>query len=144
MRRGIEQYKKVGVDASVLEACPHQLIQMLMQGFLDRVASAKGFMERKNYTQKCNFINKATDIVRGLQSSLDMEKGGDISADLHRLYDYIIRRLIDANRDNNQAILDEVMKLMNTIKEGWDSIPENIRQEYAHERANAACQSTEG
>ena len=134
---GIEQYQQNGAKAEVLVADPHRVIQLLMQGFLDRVAAAKGCMERNEIAGKGTLITKAIDIANGLQNSLDMDQGGDISADLAALYDYMTRRLLEANKNNDPEILDEVSRLMRDIKEGWDAIPLDVREQYANEQAQA-------
>jgi flagellar protein FliS len=63
------------------------------------------------------------NIIQGLRTSLDAEKGGDIAANLDSLYEYMGRRLLEANMNNDTAILDEVNTLLSEIKLGWDGIP---------------------
>ena len=60
--------------------------------------------------------------MASLQSWLDMEKGGEIAGNLNNLYDYMVRRLLEANTENDQAALDEVAGLLGEIKAGWDGI----------------------
>ena len=57
-----------------------------------------------------------------------MEKGGEISANLSALYEYIERKLFEANLNNSIEILDEVIHLVKTVKEGWDGIREEVLQ----------------
>src|SRR3569833_414102 len=85
---------------------------MLMEGALDKIRIAKGFMERRKIPEKVLHINWALSILDGLRNSLDMEKGGDIAQYLDSLYDYMQRRLVVANMDNDPAILDEVVGLL--------------------------------
>jgi flagellar protein FliS len=63
------------------------------------------------------------NIIQGLRSSLDKDKGGDIAENLDSLYEYMGRRLLEANVNNDIAILDEVYGLLAEIKQGWDGIP---------------------
>ncbi len=123
-RNNINQYAAIHNETGTEEASPHKLIQMLMSGFLMRANAAKGAIQRQDYQEKSVQISKAVGIVGGLIDGLDMEKGGEIAANLHDLYDYINRRLFDASANNDVAILDEVISLMKEIKEGWDAIPE--------------------
>jgi flagellar protein FliS len=95
---------------------------MLMQGCLQRIAEAKGAMRRKDVPAKGVAIGKAIDIVAGLQGSLNMEVASELPRQLDALYDYMQRRLLEANLKNNEAALDEVADLMRKIKEGWDGI----------------------
>jgi len=123
-RNNINQYAAIHNETGTEEASPHKLIQMLMSGFLMRANAAKGAIQRQDYQEKSVQISKAVGIVGGLIDGLDMEKGGEIAANLHDLYDYINRRLFDASANNDVAILDEVISLMKEIKEGWDAIHE--------------------
>ena len=118
----MRQYQQVGVKAQVTEADPHRLIQMLMQGGLDRIAQAKGAMEREAYAEKGVLIGKAISIIGGLRDALDQDVGGDLAANLDRLYEYMTMRLFEASRHNNVEQLNEVGKLLGEIKLAWDQI----------------------
>lgn len=118
----MKQYQKVSVQSEVFEASPHRLIQMLMQGGLERIAQARNAIERNTFAQKGELIGKAISIVGGLREPLDHEVGGELSQNLDGLYDYMIRRLLDANRDSDVAPLDEVSGLLRELKSGWDAI----------------------
>ena len=93
-----------------------------MQGALDRLAKAQGALERGWLSEKGELIGKAVSIIAGLKDVLDFEQGGDIATNLDRLYDYMIRRLSEANRNNDPVILEEVSGLIREIKSGWDAI----------------------
>jgi len=117
----------VAAESEVSYATPHRLVQMLMEGALDKVSTAKGQVERGDMEGKSKQISWAISIINGLRSSLDMEAGGEIAVNLEDLYSYMTRRLIDANVENNAEALDEVSGLMLEIKGAWDSMPEQIR-----------------
>ena len=118
----LRQYQKVNGVAQTSEASPHRLVQMLMQGGLDRMAQAKGAMARNDIAQKGVLIGKAIDIIGGLREGLDLENHGDSLAELDSLYTYMSRRLVEANVKSDPAIIDEVARLLITVKEGWDAI----------------------
>ncbi len=118
----MKQYQRVGVQAQVTEASPHRLIQMLMQGGLDRIYQAKGAIEFGRIAEKGELIGKSIAIIGGLREALDHEVGGELSANLDRLYGYMIRRLTDANRNNDADALAEVAGLLQEVKIGWDGI----------------------
>jgi flagellar protein FliS len=103
----LSQYSNTAVQAGVAAASPHRLIQMLMEGALDKIAKHIGW---------------AISIVGGLRSSLDLDRGGEIARNLDDLYDYMDRRLVTANVENSIEILDEVTALLRQIKEAWDAI----------------------
>ncbi|MCB1786277.1 MAG: flagellar export chaperone FliS [Chromatiaceae bacterium] len=126
-RSGIAQYGKVAAESEVAYANPHRLVQMLMEGVLDKVATAKGCIERNDLAGKSRQISWAMSIVNGLRSSLDMETGGEIAVNLDDLYAYMTRRLIDASAQNDAAALSEVIDLMLEIKGAWDAMPESVR-----------------
>ncbi len=128
LKRGLNQYGKVAVGSETSYASPHRLIQMLMEGALDKIAFAKGQIERKDYAEKGRNITWAISIIQGLSASLDVESGGEIAANLEGLYDYMVRRLLVANKDNDAAILEEVASLLKEVKNAWDAMPSEVKQ----------------
>lgn len=118
----LRQYQQVKTGAAVEEATTHRLIQMLLDGALERLASAKGHIQRGDVQRKGEQIGKAIGIVGGLRASLDFEAGGALAANLEALYDYMERRLLQANLASDPAILDEVAGLLRQIKSAWDRI----------------------
>jgi len=120
---GVSEYSAVGTQTGVTEATPHRLIQMLLDGALDKIARAKGAMQRNEIAEKGSHISSASSIVYGLRDSLDMEAGGEMAANLANLYDYMVRRLMEGHVTNDLAALDEVASLLREIKLGWDAIP---------------------
>jgi flagellar protein FliS len=109
-------------------ASPHRLVQMLMEGALEQIAVAKEGIARNEMALKSHSISRTINIIGGLQGSLNKEAGGEIAENLDNLYDYMTRRLLAANAQNDQSILDEVTGLMLQIKMGWDAMPD----EYKH------------
>lgn len=123
----LNQYRQVGTQSGVASASPHRLIQMLMEGALEKINLAKGYMQRGETALKGSHISWAISIIDGLRMSLDKEAGGEIAQNLDDLYDYMGRRLAEANLDNNEAMLDEVAGLLLEIKSAWDTVPELIQ-----------------
>lgn len=118
----LRQYQKISAQAQTSEASPHRLVQMLMEGGLDRVAQAKGSLERNDIPGKGIAIGKAIGIIGGLREGLDRDNMTPELERLDGLYLYMNRRLIDANLKNDIAALDEVTDLLITVKEGWDAV----------------------
>ena len=118
----LRQYQSVNTQAQVADASPHRLIQMLMEGGLSRLAQAKGAMLHGQGAQKGELISKAIGIIGGLREGLDLNQGGEIAANLDRLYDYMVSRLVEANISNEPALLDEVAGLLRNVKTAWDAI----------------------
>jgi flagellar protein FliS len=118
----MKQYQSVNTNAQLVDASPHRLIQMLMEGGLARMAQARGAMERGDVALKGMLIGKAVDIVGGLREALNQEAGGEVAANLDNLYAYMTARLLEANLKNDQILLDEVAELLREVKAGWDGI----------------------
>lgn len=118
----LRQYQKVSGVAQTSEASPHRLVQMLMQGGLDRIAQAKGAIARNDVAQKGVLIGKAIGIIGGLREGLDLEHQAEALADIDSLYAYMSKRLVEANVKSDPEILNEVARLLITVKEGWDAI----------------------
>lgn len=118
----MNQYKQVSVSSQVFEASPHRLIQMLMEGGLERLAQAQGAMARGQASTKGELISKAIGIVGGLREGLDMSKGGEVAQNLDRVYEYMITRMLEANKSNDPSPLVEVSGLLREVKSGWDAI----------------------
>lgn len=135
-RDGLARYGQVAVAAEVAYASPHRLVQMLMEGALDRIAAAKGQVARRDYEGKSRSISWAVSIVKGLRNSLDHEQGGEIAANLDDIYDYLCRRLMDAHSENAVSALEEASSLLGEVKAGWDAIPPHLHR--AAELPNAA------
>lgn len=121
----VQQYGQVNLHGNVGYASPHRLVQMLMEGALTRLSMAKGAMERGQVSEKAESITRAMAIIEGLQLALDKQKGGEIAGNLEDLYDYMGRRLLDANIKSDRAALEEVHGLLSEIKNAWDAIGES-------------------
>ena len=116
-------YKALKNQKALDDASPHQLIDLMLSGALERVVSASGCMERNETSEAGESIGKAISIVDSLRVSLDVEKGGDIAKNLGQLYDYITRRLLEASVSQQPKLLAEVANLLQEIKAAWDEIP---------------------
>ena len=125
---GLDAYKTTNIDSIVFEATPHKLIDMLFKGAKDALVQAVGAIERKDFEAKSKKISKAIEIILNLQTYLDKEKGGDVADNLNELYTYMSTTLIDANRLNDTAKLQEVVGLLETVADGWSSMPDEYKQ----------------
>lgn len=122
-KKALEGYGRGAVESEVNFASPHRIIQMLMEGALSKIATAKGCIARNDIAEKSRQITWGMNIIQGLRTSLDAQKGGEVAANLDALYEYMGRRLLEANVNNDVAILDEVSSLLMEVKAGWDNIP---------------------
>ncbi len=122
----VEQYRNLGIKSEVESASPHRLIQMLMERFLTKVHMAKRQMESNQIAEKGAAISDAISIVNCLQVSLNHEPNAKLASNFDALYDYMARRLLESNMNNDQAGLVEVISLMSEIKTAWDLIGEEL------------------
>ncbi len=122
----LKSYHAVGIQAAIADATPHRLIQMLMEGAIDRLNLAKGCVERGEHSERSKLISHAASIIGGLGSSLDTERGGEMAANLAELYSYMLRKLTSAQIAADSAGIDEVVDLLGELKAGWDAIPTNF------------------
>ncbi len=124
---GISHYQKIGVETRVSSSDPHNLVTMLFDGLLEKLARAGGAISRGNVAEKGEALSASIKIIDGLRASLDYEKGGEIAANLGAMYDYMERRLLEANTQSDAAIVTEVVSLVKQVKDGWDAIKTESR-----------------
>lgn len=116
-------YRQVGAHSGVENASPHQLIQMLFDGLFQSLNAARGSIERGEIEEKGRHISKSVRILQeGLVMGLDLEKGGELAANLKLLYDYSVAQLTKANIHNDVAIVEEVIKILLPVAQGWKEI----------------------
>jgi len=134
-RTALASYNKINIQSGVEAASPYRLIQMLLEGALARISTAVGQIKRREIADKGRNIGLAISIIDGLRASLDREQGEDLVVNLERLYDYMSRRLLEANLHDDIAKLEEVHGLLREIKAGWDGIPAKLVVEEKARRA---------
>ena len=116
-------YQRINVETSMHTLDQHQLVSLLYEGVLTSLATARGALARGDVATKCNAISKAVRIIEeGLSTALDIEAGGELAQNLSALYDYSLRQLILANARNDDAMLVEVMRLIEPVAQGWNAI----------------------
>ncbi len=115
-------YNDTASASIAAEASPHRLIAMLYEGALERLALARSAIARRDVSAKLRAINGAMAIVEHLRIVLDHGQGGELPQRLDALYDYMLRRMTQANASNDADALAEVSGLVMTIKTGWDQI----------------------
>jgi flagellar protein FliS len=130
-QRAAAQYRSVTSHGQVADASPVRLVQIVFEHILSNLATAQGAMARirdnmpfNEVLTKSKAMSKAIRLLGHLDSTLDMERGQDISRNLHNLYAYMLDRLTVANVHNNAALVGEVVDLVQKIKTGWDKVVE--------------------
>ena len=116
-------YREVSASTALDGASPHKLVSLLYAALASQIAGARGALARHDIAEKGRAISHAVRIIdEGLNAPLDMTAGGAIAANLHDLYDYMVRTLTMANLRNDDVALGECARLVETLREGWDGI----------------------
>ncbi len=128
------QYRAVRSHGLVADASPTRLVQIIFEHILSYLATASGCMQRiqdnrplNDVVAKGNAMSKAIALIDQLNSTLDMERGGQIAENLRALYGYMLNRLTLANATNDVSVVTEVVGLVTKIKSGWDQIVTDSR-----------------
>ena len=117
------------MESRVLSADPIELVRMLYQGAIEAIEDARRHLAESRIAERSQAISRACCILIELNGALDHSKGGEIAGRLASLYDYMQRRLLDANIHQADAPLAEVSNLLTTIAEGWAGVANPVRSE---------------
>ena len=111
-------------DIAVTTQNKGRLIVMLYEGAVKfmKLAIKELEAEKIDYEAKGRYINKAQDIINELNSILDLEAGGEIAANLRRLYCFMAKHLSEANVKRDPQMIREVITLMEELNQGWKAI----------------------
>ncbi|WP_278495647.1 flagellar export chaperone FliS [Pantoea vagans] len=120
---GTKAYAKIGVESAVMSASQQQLIVMLFDGALSALIRARLFMQDGNIEGKGSSISKAINIIEaGLKEGLAENRGDELADNLLDLYNYMTRRLLQANLHNDVAAVEEVEGLLRNIADAWKEV----------------------
>src|ERR1017187_9206690 len=110
------------LESRILTADPIELVNLLYQACVQAVREARRHLAEGRIAERSREINKACQLVIELATSRDHERGKEISRPLALLYDYIQRRLREANMQQSDAPLADVLGLLSTLSEAWAGI----------------------
>jgi flagellar secretion chaperone FliS len=116
--RGIDSYRQNEIQSR----SPLELVVMLYDGALRFTSEAREAMVRGDIRARQQHLSRAMAIVSELQSTLDMETGGEVAEHLDNLYGFVRDRLIDASVNQDLQPLDEARRVLTTLREGWLAI----------------------
>lgn len=121
-------YRDVGASTALDGASPHKLVSLLYEALTSQIAGARGALARRDVAEKGRAISHAVRILEeGLRAPLDLPRGGALASNLHDLYAYMVQQLTRANLNNDDALLTECMGLVETLREGWDGIADQVQ-----------------
>jgi flagellar secretion chaperone FliS len=116
--RGINSYRQTEIQSR----SPLELVVMLYDGALRFTADAREAMVRRDIRARQQHLSRALAIVSELQSTLDMDTGGEVAVRLDKLYGFVRDRLMDASAKQDLQPLDEARRVLSTLREGWLAI----------------------
>lgn len=120
-----ESYRKVATQT----ATPGQLVLMLYDGaigFSEKAIAGFSHTDPALFNQTVsNNILRAQAIIHEMNASLNMQAGGEVAANFRRLYNYLYRRLRDANRAKNKEPIDETIKHLRVLRNSWAEMLRN-------------------
>ena len=118
----VRSYAEIGLETQILGASPERLISLLYMGARAAIGQARLHLQEGRITERGAAISKAIKIVdEGLKTGLNMEAGGEIAANLARLYDYIVRTLLMANLKADPEALETADRLLADLAEAWQT-----------------------
>jgi flagellar protein FliS len=94
------------------------------------------FDDRKLVEERTKHLCKVQDAVTELMSSLKLDVG-EIAHNLYRVYDYIIRRCIEANVKSDKRMVQEVLGYLEDLRDAWNQAIVNVRREAAPKSENS-------
>jgi flagellar protein FliS len=121
---GLNKYKQT----SVTTASRGQILLMLYDGALKYCKLAIEAVNTRNLVDKGKYILKVQDIINELTVTLDHKVGGEISKELERLYNFMIEQITEANIKNEAKPLENTMKLLETLREGWAAAVQQVEK----------------
>lgn len=116
--RGANQY----FETQVRSSSPLELVVLLYDAAIRAGQQAREAMARRDIATRSVSISKMMAIVGELQNTLDMERGGDVAKELDRLYDWSTSRLVDATQKQDAKPIEEVVKVMEMLRDAWQTI----------------------
>lgn len=118
--KGASAYRSVGLETRAQTHDQYELVLMMFETVLESLARARGAIEAGDTPTKLEHIDKVIRIIQeGLRTSLDLENGGELAANLAALYDYSVLRTTQANAANSVPMLHEVTGLLKPVAEAW-------------------------
>jgi len=122
MVKGYGRYADAYKKAAVATTDQAKLIVMLYDGAIKFLTFAVDRMEKRDTFGVNTNLIKAKSIIAELMASLNLDKGGDIAANLQRLYTYMFNQLVDANVAKDQGKVHHVIELLRDLRSGWQGI----------------------
>ncbi len=115
---GTSQYRQTQVTT----VDKGRLIVLLYEGAIKFLREAVTAQEAGDIPAKANLINRALDIISELSQSLNMQEGGEIAANLHRIYQFWTDHLLKAKISKETKPLLDVIEMLSNLVEAWQVV----------------------
>lgn len=123
----VAAYRSVNAHGIVASSDPHGLVLSLFDAIIGRLMAARSCIEQGKIAGKASLLHSSVTLLGELRGSLDLQLGGSLARNLSDLYDYMVRRVLHANLNNDKAALGEVLGLIGEIREAWAAIGPEVR-----------------
>jgi flagellar secretion chaperone FliS len=118
-------YQEIAVQTS----SPTKLVVMLYEGVIRFLQQSISAIESNDLDTKRQAVDRAVAVIQHLQNTLDMDRGGQVAAELDRLYSYIHSRILEGSTKLQIVAFEEAIKLLTLLLSGWE---EAARKEEQH------------
>ena len=107
-------------NRKVLTASPAELTLMLYEGAIKFCNIAEVAIEEKDVEKAHKNIRKVQNIIGYLQSTLDTKY--PVAQDFINIYDYLSKRLLEANVKKDKEILEEINMHLHSVRDNWKEV----------------------
>jgi flagellar protein FliS len=113
--KALSTYRAMRVET----ASPGELVLMLYNESMRVMRDAQAAIDRRDVGSSSKSLLKAQDIILELRTSLNPAAGSEVAQNLGTMYEYVSSRLIEANVRKDQAPLVDAMRVMGSLRDGW-------------------------
>jgi flagellar protein FliS len=111
----------------ILSASPAKLVAMLLDKAISSLHEAIRAIEAGEIEARWRANDRAMEIINHLWMTLDVEKGGEIAANLDRLYRFMLARLPEVDMHNNPGPARDVIGLLEPLRRSWHTVAERTK-----------------
>ncbi|MCB0356133.1 MAG: flagellar export chaperone FliS [Bdellovibrionales bacterium] len=120
-----QKYKNTSVESASRE----KLLLMMYEGAIKYVKKALLAIENQNIAERGMNVGYAYDVIMELNNTLNHEVGGEVAKNLEQLYLFMTTELIKANINADKEKLQSVLKILETLYDGWVQAIEKLKKE---------------
>lgn len=131
MKNAYQKYK----TTSIQSASKEKLLLMLYEGAIRFTKLGIQAAEEKRIADRGVNIGRAYDIIMELNNTLDHKLGGEVARNLEQLYMYMTEQYTKANLTGDPAPLRDVLKILETLYDGWQKAVDELKRAQSSEKA---------